>query len=321
MTVLPRILDPVTEREPIVKKLIRAAVKDLKPRNESSLKPLLQLVCGLYAFERFQDILDIVDYVKSQPTGKLSEEHLWQQRARLQMLLSIEARVLREAGKPALASQTMKLAEETGGYQRPIGLSDAEFLYESAQKKMTKRKEEEWRVEMLSLLSLAIECGGSKSLTQDQAEAEFQMHLANLRAILKIPQEQDPQRTSKNTANYPIKSLLFAPDYVPGSRSFRSYYCEAGHFRLGSRNMSGHEDACPDCSSEPPRTEFHYKALAAEWGFSWRDKSLPKNTSIKTTWACQDGHTWLATYNDVRSGKSRECSECWKSKLLQQLNF
>lgn len=86
--------------------------------------------------------------------------------------------------------------------------------------------EEEWRIQMLYTLAYVIEFGGSPSLPPDLVEIEFQDHLKNLRAILKIPQQNSPPRTLKNTVIYPIKSVLFINTYSGPRHARPTEQCE-----------------------------------------------------------------------------------------------
>jgi hypothetical protein len=322
MTVLAYLLDLSAEKEPCVKKCLKAVEADLNACEESTFWPLLQLACVLYAFKRYKDVLRVAEFARSRQIGKLSENWFHQQKPVLQKLFAIEARVLGEMDERDLARNALLLLQSMEINPGILSLYAIERLYESVQKRMTNRKEADWRIEMLGLLSLIIECGGSKSVGIEQAESEFQMHLSHLRAILKISQEQPPKRTGKNTAHYPIRSPLFAPDYVPGSDfPVRRYaFCSAGHLRPAVDEKS-ESNVCPECMSEPPKTEYDYESLATLRFIIWGDSYLPASASIETKWKCRDGHTWLASYNDVKTHRNAQCPECWRVSVLQHLNW
>ncbi len=198
---------------PGIQKYIKLAAQGgFKPTKASSLKAALQLAYVYYAFKKFEEVCEIGDYFESFVTK--DSPNLWA----FEKVLCLKARVSRERGDVEEAERCKQLIVSLGFNPSLLGLPHIEKANSWALLDMTKRMEEEWRIEMLYKLAFVIELGGSDTLSTDRAELEFHEHLVNLRAILEIPQEHPPERTAKNTAIYPIKSLLFSNDYVPGHR-------------------------------------------------------------------------------------------------------
>ena len=83
--------------------------------------------------------------------------------------------------------------------------------------------------------------------------------------------------------------------------------CEFGHRWEARYNSIQQGRGCPVCASKVPKTPVDYHVLAAERGFCWLGPEVP-NTSIKTSWECEQGHRWEAPYNSIQQG--RGCPVC-----------
>ncbi len=84
--------------------------------------------------------------------------------------------------------------------------------------------------------------------------------------------------------------------------------CGKGHTWEATYNSVSRGTGCPYCAVEAQRfTDRDYRKLAASRGFSWVGPRVT-NTLVKTDWECDSGHTWSATYSDIRKGSG--CPHC-----------
>lgn len=61
---------------------------------------------------------------------------------------------------------------------------------------------------------------------------------------------------------------------------------------------------------KPRKLPEDYHALASERGFSWLGPNV-LNNAAGTYWRCEYGHTWRASYGNIRAGKA--CPDCARS--------
>lgn len=209
MNVPSCITDFESEPLPDIQRHMKLAAKGFKPSKDSSLLETLHLVYVYYAYNKSTEIEQVSDYLET--FVHPGEYRLW-----FGEIFCLQARVCREAGDTARATRYRQLIQTMNQNHTPAKLSDIEYANRGALVDMSKRSEEAWRIRMLYTICSSIEFGGTSCLSPERAEPEFQEHLANLRAILGIPQQATPSRTSKNTAVYPIRSLLFSNDYKIG---------------------------------------------------------------------------------------------------------
>lgn len=62
------------------------------------------------------------------------------------------------------------------------------------------------------------------------------------------------------------------------------------------------------------KTAEDYRSLAAEHGFEWIGKILPRNTLYPTEWKClRNGHIWVTRYSRIQEGRQCPyCTEQWR---------
>lgn len=56
-------------------------------------------------------------------------------------------------------------------------------------------------------------------------------------------------------------------------------------------------------------TRHHYEQLARDRQFEWVGDEVPRNVREKTTWRCQEGHLWEATFANIKYSGSG-CHSC-----------
>lgn len=68
------------------------------------------------------------------------------------------------------------------------------------------------------------------------------------------------------------------------------------------------------------RTTQDYHALAKKRGWAWSDETIPKNTTIPTTWKCSEGHRFERSYNNAT--KQGKCPTCFvKSRRHSEKDY
>ena len=96
---------------------------------------------------------------------------------------------------------------------------------------------------------------------------------------------------------------------LPKNTSERTLWeCKEGHLWQAPYYSLLSPRGCPVCARAIPRTKNDYHTLAEQKGFSWVG-DLPKNTCVKTTWCCNDGHQWDTSYQSIR--RDTGCPVCF----------
>lgn len=83
--------------------------------------------------------------------------------------------------------------------------------------------------------------------------------------------------------------------------------CRNGHIFNSSYNYIQSGNGCLKCSGLEKKNSEDFKNLANSRKIEWIADKV-ENVMTKTKWKCHKGHTWLATYDSIRSGTS--CPEC-----------
>jgi len=104
------------------------------------------------------------------------------------------------------------------------------------------------------------------------------------------------------------KGFLWLGPTAPNIRTKTKWQCPKGHVWEAPYGRVAIGQGCPLCSNRVPKTDGDYKKLARERGFVWLGP-FPPNTSIKTNWACVQGHKWEADYNRIKQGSG--CPFCY----------
>lgn len=107
-------------------------------------------------------------------------------------------------------------------------------------------------------------------------------------------------------------NLVWLGTTIPYSHEKTDWRCMKGHVWRTGYNVILQGSGCPICGRKrvsealrlPPSTYF---ALAKERGFTWLGPEVP-NGNTHTQWQCSSGHTWLAGYDKIQSG--RGCPIC-----------
>ena len=97
-----------------------------------------------------------------------------------------------------------------------------------------------------------------------------------------------------------------------------TWRCMAGHPSwVTSYKAIRRGTGCPHCAARAPKTEDDYRELAIARGFVWLGPMV-SSTKLPTTWQCPKGHTWLARYNNVSSGRTGcpNCEDLVNGKLV-----
>jgi very-short-patch-repair endonuclease len=87
-----------------------------------------------------------------------------------------------------------------------------------------------------------------------------------------------------------------------------SWECEKGHQWQATYHNIQQGSGCPVCAGKVPKTPADYHALAEERGFCWLGPEV-SNIHTKTSWECEKGHHWQATYHNIQQGSS--CPVCY----------
>jgi hypothetical protein len=94
------------------------------------------------------------------------------------------------------------------------------------------------------------------------------------------------------------------------SKCHTKWKCQEGHEWNASLGNILRGRRCPYCSLRYSPTEELYFALALERGFKWIGPRLVIRHS-KTTWQCGAGHTWQASYTQLKATGSG-CPTCYE---------
>ena len=187
-----------------VGKYAKKCVSNFKITKKASLAHILELGYVYYANHQVDNLALCTDFL----INNLSHIIISNQWSPM-YLASLMARVKRKQGKKDEAKKYVEVIKEIGFNEAIVSREWIEREHQWAYTRMTPRAEEEWRINMLYLLCLIIETGGSSTLSADDAEQEFKEHLHHLRAILGIPQDTPPDRPRGKKGPFPIKSYLF----------------------------------------------------------------------------------------------------------------
>jgi very-short-patch-repair endonuclease len=98
----------------------------------------------------------------------------------------------------------------------------------------------------------------------------------------------------------------------PSTHDASEWECVNGHRWWAAYNNIQRGTSCPHCydavrSQHSRLPESDYIALASTCGLEWLGP-YPNNIASKTTWRCQQGHTFERIYNSMR--KIRTCPHC-----------
>lgn len=77
--------------------------------------------------------------------------------------------------------------------------------------------------------------------------------------------------------------------------------CSEGHIWLARYADIGQGSGCPECANNAKRygpDKYHEVGQLA--GLKWTGESLPKNTTCKTLWACENGHILKKTFHEIK---------------------
>ena len=83
--------------------------------------------------------------------------------------------------------------------------------------------------------------------------------------------------------------------------------CKNGHIIYMSYTHVRVNLGCPTCRKVSP---LDYHNLASSRSFNWIGPQ-PSNVNYRTTWQCEKGHRWQASYSNIRNGTG--CPSCQKS--------
>jgi predicted DNA-binding WGR domain protein len=178
--------------------------RNFKLSKTSSLKGALELAYALYAVKNFNGLVRLADFLLEN-VDKVRTSDKWC----VQYVLAIAARLRREFDQVSDAEKYMACVETLAFNPTILTREWVEREHQWAYLRMTVRSEEEWRINMLYILCLIIEVGGSRNLPIGDAEVEFQEHLVHLRAILGVEQATPPARPKGRYGPFPVKSHLF----------------------------------------------------------------------------------------------------------------
>lgn len=94
---------------------------------------------------------------------------------------------------------------------------------------------------------------------------------------------------------------------VPNTETKTGWQCDKGHkFDSTYQNVKVMK-RCPVCWGRKKLTEEDYIKFADENGIVFKGP-LPKNTTEKTNWGCDKGHTWQRSFRDAK--KTSRCPFC-----------
>ncbi len=95
------------------------------------------------------------------------------------------------------------------------------------------------------------------------------------------------------------KGLKFIGEYSGDTKVKATWECKQGHCWQARYNDIYSGYGCPICAGKIPKTLKDYEDRATSRGFRLVGE-LPKSTSIKTTWECNNGHQWCISYDGLR---------------------
>jgi very-short-patch-repair endonuclease len=85
------------------------------------------------------------------------------------------------------------------------------------------------------------------------------------------------------------------------------WQCRNGHVFKSTYNYIQSGNGCKICSGLEKKTQKDYHNLAKKRNIEWVGIDIV-NVMTKTSWKCENGHVWSATYDSIRTGTS--CPEC-----------
>ncbi len=105
--------------------------------------------------------------------------------------------------------------------------------------------------------------------------------------------------------------VWLGPEVISTNRKTK-WRCQHGHIWETSYNVIRGGCGCRICSisarNENVRNKDDaYSIVAQERGFVWLGPSV-KSSKHSTQWQCQNGHVWVATYNNISKGSG--CPQC-----------
>ena len=235
-------------KDSIVGKYAKKCVENFKVTKKTSLANMLELGYVYYANHQ-EDNLEICTNYLIESLSEISISNQWCP----MYLASLMARVKREKGNIDEAKKYVEVINKIGFNETIVTRGWIEREHQWAYTRMTVRAEEEWRINMLYLLCLVIETGGSPTLSADDAEHEFKEHLQHLRSILGVPQNNPPARPQGKEGPFPIKSFLFE-DY----KKLKSVLPLSSNDKKVALEVSANENGwvlCPTCERKFKATD------------------------------------------------------------------
>lgn len=94
---------------------------------------------------------------------------------------------------------------------------------------------------------------------------------------------------------------------VPNIKTKTTWECGEGHHWEACYKDIKRGRGCPICAGLRRKTPADYNALAQERGFGWLGPEV-RNNQTRTSWRCEHGHQWEATYGSIQQG--RGCPVC-----------
>ncbi len=105
------------------------------------------------------------------------------------------------------------------------------------------------------------------------------------------------------------RGLLWLGPEAPNVGTKTWWQCREGHQWEARYNDIQQGTGCPVCQKRVPITAEQYHAAGATIGIHWTEKNVPKNTGILTSWECDRGHRWKASYGNV-CYQGTGCKKC-----------
>jgi very-short-patch-repair endonuclease len=94
---------------------------------------------------------------------------------------------------------------------------------------------------------------------------------------------------------------------VPNTATKAWWKCENNHSWAATYGNIRQGYGCPFCAGKAPKTPEDYREIARQRGYRWLGPEVP-NVNTKTTWECEQGHRWEATYSHIQRGSG--CPVC-----------
>jgi hypothetical protein len=95
---------------------------------------------------------------------------------------------------------------------------------------------------------------------------------------------------------------------VPNTATKTEWECAQGHRWEATYGNIQQGKGCPFCAGAFPKRAAEYYALAEDRGFRWLGPQVSSVHAL-TSWECEEGHRWEATFTNVRRGTG--CPFCY----------